>query len=146
MASSRLPTLIATALLLAAPAIAQEPGSPAAPTLDGAYDGATSQLLLTWSPASGTPPGSEYTVLQEGIAIAATTELQFAVDLSGWARGLRGYEVKVSWPGGPTSGPSAPFLLAKDVELPPNCPVASVSVYTQPPGVQYEVYEDCLPE
>jgi hypothetical protein len=146
MASPRLPTLIAAALLLATPAIvAQEPQTPAPPVLDGTYDASTMELLLSWTPASGTPPGSQYTVLQDGTPVVVTGELHVRIDLSGWPQGLRVYEVNVTWPGGAGSSPSEAFRLAKDIELPSSCPVASVSIYTQPPGVQYEVYQDCIP-
>lgn len=144
MAPHRLPTLIAAALLLATPIVAQAPQTPGPPALEGSYNGGSGELLLSWTPAAGTPEGSEYTVFQNGVAVAHTTELHLAVDLSGWPQGLRVYEVNATWPGG-GSGPSQAFRLAKDIELPPNCPVASVSIYTQPPGVQYEVYEDCIP-
>jgi hypothetical protein len=144
MAHHRLASLASAGLLLlAVPAALGEEGD--APTLGGSFDQATQLLALSWTPSAATPEGSTFSVYLNGELVTTTSELQISVDLAGWDEGVREYQVQARFPSGDVTGLSAPFRILKDVQVPSDCPVASISIYTQPPGAEYAVYPECLP-
>lgn len=146
MPALRHAAILAAALLMLLPAVLAET-TPRAPRLHGAYHASTQSLDLAWTPASGTPHDSVYTVYENGVAIGTTNATSIQVDLTGWTEGVREYTVTVMFPNATVeSPPSTPYRIVNNVRVPSDCPVASVSVYTKPPGADYAVYDECLPE
>jgi len=143
MPNLRTTALLVTAALVVLPAAGADGGQ--APTLSGAFNSGTLGLTLNWSPPPGTPNGVTYTLYRNGVAIMSdTTATSSLRDLSPWSEGVRDYTVTVTYPNGTVSPPSLPFRVVKDVQVPDDCPQASLSIYTKPPGADYTVYTDCL--
>lgn len=140
----RIPSLLVLASLVVLPnTCANEGQAPTAPALLGSYDPQTQGLTLTW-PTSDMPNGTVYNLYRNGQAVGQPASNVTTRDLSMWLEGVREYTLTATLPDGAVLTSSAPFRVLKNVQVPTNCQVASVSIYTRPPGASYTIYDDCL--
>jgi hypothetical protein len=137
------PELPIAALLCLALPIGATQGAPQAPELFGAYDSHAQLLVLNWQPESWAPEGTQYLVHRNAQLIAQTTADTIIIDVSAW-QGVNDYTLSVKYPDQEVSAPGNAFRVVKDVQMPAHCEVASVTIYTQPPGASYAVYPDCI--
>jgi len=144
MPAFRTLSVLATIALVVLPMVGAESEQSPAPTLDGSYNPDTQQLTLTWE-SEGAPEGTVYTLYRAGMTLVSTTANSSNRDFSIWIEGTRNYTVTATFPGLSESLPSTPFTVVKDVMLPNNCPIASLTLYTRPPGASYTIYDECLP-
>lgn len=144
MQASRTLCALATIALVVMPVVGAEGERSPAPNLGGSYNADTQQLTLTWE-VEGAPEGTVYTLYRGTATLVTTTATSSVRDFSIWLEGTRNYTVTATFPGLGESMPSTPFTVVKDVVLPSNCPVASLTLYTRPPGASYTIYDECLP-
>jgi hypothetical protein len=123
---------MALLVALTTPADADVPTLP--PVLSGAYDAATSAVVLSWQVPPTWTPGLGFRVYENGVPIAETTGTTYTVPATG---SLQVFQVAI-WNGTEEGTWSNPFAY---VPGPLDCPLVGVSLI--PFG--YGIDERCLP-